>query len=196
MRRGRIRGLLLNIGTVLWRDFEGHKEQQVSDDTQVVIRTVRDTDTDALWPMLRDTIRKGDTYAIDPNLTRERVLELWVEQPRAVYVAERDGAVLGTYYIKSNQAGNGAHVCNCGYIVSAEARGQGLARTMCLHSQAAAVKLGYRAMQFNLVVSTNVGAIHLWTDLGFETVGRLPGAFDHPEAGLVDALVMYKWLDA
>ena len=166
----------------------------MSNDTQIVIRTVRDTDSDALWPLLRDTIRKGDTYAIDPNLTRERVLDLWVEQPRAVYVAERDGHILGTYYIKSNHAGNGAHVCNCGYIVAAEARGQGIARALCLHSQAEAVKLGYLAMQFNLVVATNVGAIHLWTDLGFETVGRLPQAFDHPEAGLVDALVMYKWL--
>ena len=161
-----------------------------------VIRTVRDSDLCALWPILRDVIRKGDTYAIDPNLTRDRMLALWVDQPRAAYVAERDGRIVGTYYIKSNHGGNGAHVCNCGYIVAPEARGQGLARAMCVHSQAEAVKLGYTAMQFNLVVATNAGAIRLWQSLGFDTVGRLPGAFAHPEAGPVDALVMFKPLAA
>ena len=166
----------------------------MKDNGDLVIRPVRDSDADKVWPLLRDVIRKGDTYAIDPNLTRDRMLKLWVEQPRAAYVAEREGEILGSYYIKSNHAGNGAHVCNCGYMVAPLARGQGIARAMCLHSQDEAVKLGYLAMQFNLVVSTNTGAIRLWQDLGFGTVGRLPGAFRHPEAGLVDALVMYKWL--
>lgn len=166
----------------------------MSAECEVVIRPYRDEDGEAVWPILREVIRPGDTYAIDPGLNRDRMLDLWSVKARACFVAERGGEIIGTYYIKSNQAGGGAHVCNCGYMTAPEARGQGVARAMCLHSQIEAVKLGYRAMQFNLVVCTNSGAIRLWASLGFETVGRLPHAFDHPKEGLVDALVMYKWL--
>jgi len=160
------------------------------------IRLARDEDFAALWPILRAVIRAGDTYAIEPGLSRDAVFDLWMRAPRATYVAERGGIVLGTYYIKTNQPGGGAHVCNCGYMVAPVARGQGLAAALCAHSQVEAAKLGYRAMQFNFVLETNAGAIRVWERLGFETVGRLPRAFEHPQAGLVDARVMYKWLGA
>ncbi|HAW47823.1 MAG: GNAT family N-acetyltransferase [Roseovarius sp.] len=160
----------------------------------ITIRLAREADFATLWPIVRDVIRAGDTYAIEPGLTREAVRALWMETPRATYVAERGGEVLGTYYLKTNQAGGGAHVCNAGYMVAEAARGQGIARAMCLHSQDEARELGYLAMQFNFVVETNRGAIALWQSLGFETVGHLPRAFRHPQAGLVDARVMYKWL--
>jgi ribosomal protein S18 acetylase RimI-like enzyme len=161
---------------------------------KIEIRAARPEDAETLWPILREVIRAGDTYAIDPGITRGRALEKWMELPRACYVAEAGGQLFGTYYIKTNQAGGGAHVCNCGYMVASSARGQGVAWAMCAHSQDEAMKLGYLAMQFNLVVETNAGAIALWERMGFETVGRLPGAFNHPEEGLVDARVMYKWL--
>jgi len=166
----------------------------VSSTTGVEIRSARPEDAEALWPILREVIRAGDTYAIDPGMTRDRALEMWMEIPRACYVAEADGQIIGTYYIKTNHAGGGAHVCNCGYMVAPSARGQGVARAMCAHSQDEAMKLGYLAMQYNLVVETNAGAIALWEQMGFETVGRMPGAFNHPEEGLVEARVMYKWL--
>ena len=158
------------------------------------IRTAREDDWPALWPILRQIIRAGDTYAIDPQISETAARQLWLDAPRAVYVAERAGEMLGSYFMKSNHAGGGSHVCNCGYIVSPSARGQGIAAQMCEHSQTEAIKLGYSAMQFNLVVSTNVGAIRLWERLGFTTVGVLPGAFHHPSDGFVDARVMYKWL--
>ena len=101
---------------------------------------------------------------------------------------------MGTYYLRRNQAGGGAHVCNCGYMVAPEARGHGVARAMCEHSMEAARRQGFRAMQFNFVVSTNVGAVRLWENLGFEIVGRLPSAFDSPSQGLVNAYVMFRTL--
>lgn len=162
---------------------------------KIIIRRARENDFEALWPILRSVIREGKTYALDPALTREAVREIWMNAPRATNVAELDGVVAGTYYIKTNQAGGGSHVCNCAYMVAETARGHGIAREMCLHSQEEARALGYLAMQFNFVVETNQGAIALWQSLGFETVGRLPRAFRHPEAGLVNARVMYKWLD-
>lgn len=162
---------------------------------ELTIRPFESADIDRLWPILEETIRKGDTYAIAPDLPRAELLQLWCDLPVATFVAERAGQMLGTYYIKTNQQGGGTHVCNCGYITASAARGLGVARTMCLHSQDMARGLGYLAMQFNFVVATNRGAIDLWTRLGFDTVGRLPRAFRHPDADLVDALVMYKWLD-
>jgi len=161
---------------------------------ETLIRPAREDDFAVLWPILRAVIRAGETYAIDRDITREAAFDLWMKTPHATYVAERDGAILGTYYIKANFAGGAAHVCNCGYMVAPAARGQGIAAKMCAHSQDAARALGYRAMQFNIVLESNQGAIHLWQKLGFETVGRLPQVFDHPKLGLIEARVMYKWL--
>ena len=107
---------------------------------------------------------------------------------------EHDGKIFGTYYLKTNQGGPGKHVCNCGYMVSSVARGMGIARQMCEHSQGIAVAMGFNAMQFNFVASSNDVAVALWKKLGFDVVGTLPRAFNHPTLGLVDAFVMYKWL--
>ncbi|VAV95208.1 Histone acetyltransferase HPA2 and related acetyltransferases [hydrothermal vent metagenome] len=162
---------------------------------ETLIRPARDEDFEAIWPILRDVIRAGETYAIERGLTREAAFDLWVKAPHATYVAENDGAIVGTYYIKANFAGGAAHVCNCGYMVAPAMRGQGVAGKMCVHSQAEARILGYRAMQFNIVLASNKGAIRLWEKLGFDTIGRLPQVFDHPKLGLIDANVMYKWLE-
>lgn len=162
---------------------------------ELIIREARARDWPALWPIVRPIIRAGETYAIDPALSEEGARALWMEAPAGTYLAEQGGEVRGTYYIKTNHPGGGAHVCNCGYMVAEAARGRGVAAAMCAHSQEAARALGYRAMQFNLVLCSNSGAIRLWEKMGYETVGRLPRAYQHPKLGLVDALVMYKWLD-
>lgn len=160
------------------------------------IREARPIDFEQIWPIFIQVVRDADTYAYTPDTSRDEGYKIWMEMPRKTYICEVDGEVLGTYYLKTNQAGPGAHVCNCGYMVAAHARGRGLASAMCEHSQKIARELGYKAMQFNFVASTNVGAVRLWKKLGFDEVGRLPAAFNHPSAGYVDALVMYKWLDA
>ena len=160
----------------------------------MIIRQATEADFAAIWPIFHQIAAAGDTYAYSPDINKQEARRVWMELPAKTYVAEHHGQILGTYYIKINQAGPGAHVCNCGYMVSAEARGIGLATAMCEHSQQIATELGYTAMQFNFVASTNVGAVRLWEKLGFETVGCLPKAFNHPVQGYVDALVMYKWL--
>lgn len=160
----------------------------------MIIREAVAQDFDQIWPIFHDIVAAGETYAFPLETTREEAVVIWLDTPRKTYVAEQDGQISGSYYIKTNMAGNSSHVCNCGYMVSSAAQGKGLARTMCQHSQKEALHLGYKAMQFNSVVSTNKAAIHIWTSLGFETVGRLPKAFNHPVKGYVDSLVMYKWL--
>jgi ribosomal protein S18 acetylase RimI-like enzyme len=160
----------------------------------ISIRQARPDDFDQIWLLLRDVFRAGETYAVDRDISRDAAIDYWITKSAAVYVAQDAGRIVGTYYIKTNQAGGGAHICNCGYVVSPEARGQGVARQLCVHSQKAALALGYRAMQFNLVLSSNEGAVRLWRKLGFAVVGTIPDAFVHPELGMVDAYVMYKRL--
>ena len=159
------------------------------------IREATEADFEAIWPIFHEIVVAGETYAFPQNTSKEEAKTLWLQVPRKTYVAEKEGQILGTYFIRTNQAGPGSHVCNCGYMVASKARGKGLATSMCTHSQRIAVELGYKAMQFNFVVASNEGAVSLWTKLGFETVGRLPQAFNHPQLGYVDALVMYKWLE-
>lgn len=160
----------------------------------MIIREALEEDFDAIWPIFNEIVSAGETYAYPQTTTKAEAFNIWIRTPEKTYVAEQDNNILGTYYIKANQAGPGSHVCNCGYMVSSQARGKGIATAMCKHSQQVAIELGYKAMQFNFVASSNEGAIRLWHRLGFETVGRLPKAFNHPTQGYIDAYVMYKWL--
>jgi ribosomal protein S18 acetylase RimI-like enzyme len=161
------------------------------------IRPYQSPDWPFLWPILQSVFATGDTYAFSPTSTEAEIHNAWVTLPQATFVATTAaGAVIGTYILKPNQPGLGSHVCNCGYVVAESARGCGVAAALCEHSQAQARALGYRSMQFNLVVSTNVVAVRLWQKLGFAIVGTLPGAFKHSRMGYVDAHIMHKSLVA
>ena len=152
------------------------------------------SDRDAIWSILEPVLRAGETYTQPRDITCEDALAYWFRQDREVFVAEREGAVLGTYFLCANQGGGGSHVANCGYMTSTSAQGGGVGRAMLEHSLDRARQRGFRAMQFNFVVSTNERAVKTWRAYGFEIVGRLPSAFRHPVLGFVDALVMYKQL--
>ena len=144
--------------------------------------------------MLEPVFRAGDTYAIDPAISRADALAWWRGGTHSAALAEAGGVALGSYYICPNQQGGGAHVCNCGFVTAPNAQGRGVARAMLTHALSEAGRRGFAAMQFNFVVETNTRAVKLWQAHGFDIVGRLPRAFRHPRAGLVDALVMYRHL--
>jgi ribosomal protein S18 acetylase RimI-like enzyme len=156
------------------------------------IRPAHMNDAPSLWQIIGPTIRAGETYALDRDMTETDALAYWLGNDRETFVAEEDGEIVGAYYIRANQAGGGKHICNCGYMTGAAAAGRGVARAMCQHSLDYARLRGYRGMQFNFVVSTNTRAVALWQSFGFEIVGRLPLAFHHPRLGFVDALVMFR----
>jgi ribosomal protein S18 acetylase RimI-like enzyme len=158
------------------------------------IRSATKSDAPAIWSIIGPTIRAGETYALPRDMSERDALAYWLCADRETFVAEQDGRIVATYYIRPNQAGGGAHVANCGYMTAGESAGRGVARAMCLHSLDHARARGYRAIQFNFVVSTNERAVRLWRTLGFDIVGRLPRAFEHPAHGFVDALVMYRTL--
>jgi ribosomal protein S18 acetylase RimI-like enzyme len=161
----------------------------------LAIHRAAESDYDAIWAILEPMIRAGETYTLPHSMSRQQALECWFATDKETFVWEENGEVLGTYFLKANQQGGGAHVANCGYVTAAAAQGRGIARQMCLHSLERAKERGFRAMQFNFVVSTNERAVKLWVDLGFAIVGRLPLAFEHPTEGFVDALVMFRQLN-
>ncbi len=160
----------------------------------MLLRAVTEADDDRLWAMLEPVFRAGETYAIDPAISRDDALKFWAGGTHQAFIAESAGEVLGSYYICPNQQGGGAHVCNCGFVTEAAAQGRGIARAMLLNALETARAAGFRAMQFNCVVESNTRAVALWQSHGFDVVGRLPGAFHHPKLGYVDALVMYRQL--
>jgi ribosomal protein S18 acetylase RimI-like enzyme len=168
------------------------------------IRAATETDREAIWNIFHDVVASGDTYAFDPGISRRDALAYWFRPDTHTYVAslnclkqsspEQAERVVGTYILRPNQSGGGSHVANAAFMVAPDARGQGIGRAMGEHCLSEARRLGFRAMQFNFVVSTNESAIRLWRQLGFKIVGTLPGAFRHPEKGYVDAYVMYRSL--
>ena len=158
------------------------------------IRVATKADRDAVWNIFHEIVASGDTYALDPKMSRKEALAYWFRSDTHTYAAEKDGRVVGTYILKANQRGPGSHVANVAFMVALNAQGAGVGRGMAEHCLSEARRLGFRAIQFNFVVSTNTAAIHLWKQLGFEIVGTLPGAFRHPENGYVDVYVMFRSL--
>src|SRR5438876_1537036 len=158
------------------------------------IRRARKEDRETIWQIFHAVVAGGDTYVFDPNISRGKALAYWLGPKTRCYVALSDHGIVGSYILKVNQPGLGSHVANAGFMVSASARGQGIGRAMAEHCLHEARRLGFRAMQFNYVISTNTAAIRLWQDLGFEIVGTLASAFRHPDKGYVDVYVMYRSL--
>jgi ribosomal protein S18 acetylase RimI-like enzyme len=160
----------------------------------LIIRAAHSNDRDAIWAILEPIIRAGDTYCVPPDMVREEAIAYWFANTHEVFVADNDGSVVGTYFLRPNQMGGGSHVANCGYMTAPAAFGRGVARAMCMHSLEQAKGRGFRSMQFNFVVSTNDRAVRLWESCGFAIVGRLPQAFLHPAVSYVEAYVMYRVL--
>ena len=160
--------------------------------SSLAIRAATAADDDAIWAILEPTFRAGETYPIPRDISRADALAYWHSPGHAVFVAEEGGRVVGTYYLRANNRGGGAHVANCGYIVAPAMTGRGVARAMCAHSLDEAKARGFRAMQFNFVIASNERAVKLWRSCGFEILGTLPAAFQHPRLGLVDAHVMVR----
>lgn len=160
----------------------------------MTIRPAKESDADAIWEIFHAVVASGDTYVFAPDMPREEAMAYWFRADTHTYVAENDGGIVGTYVVKPNQPALGSHVANAAFMVSPAARGLGVGRRMGEHCLEEARRLGFRAMQFNFVVSTNEPAVRLWQQLGFAIIGTLPGAFRHAQLGFVDAYVMFQTL--
>ena len=160
------------------------------------IRRADESDFDGLWPIFQSVVAKGDTYVFSPAATRQDAFDYWFGPGVTSFVAEDDdGRIAGMYKLIPNQRDLGAHVANASFMVNEAFRGQGIGESLGMHCLEEAKKAGFRAIQFNFVVSTNTGAVDLWKKLGFKVVGTLPEAFRHSTLGYVDAYVMYRFLN-
>lgn len=159
-----------------------------------MIREMTRVDFDAFWPTFEAIIQAQETYALEPNMSKDEAYNLWCRSTLKSFALFDEAQVLGIYYIKANAMGPSRHISNCGYMVSEAARGKGVARKLCEHSQQQAVELGFKAMQFNSVISTNEIAVKLWQKMGYQIIGTIPNAYQHAKLGLVDSYIMYKWL--
>ncbi|WP_028967159.1 GNAT family N-acetyltransferase [Sphingomonas phyllosphaerae] len=160
----------------------------------MMIRPASPDDAAAIATLILPEIAAGETYALPCDMDAAAAVAYWCGADRQTFVLEEEGRLLGSYFLRANQAGGGDHVANAGYMVDRAAQGRGVARAMAHDSFDRARAAGFTAMQFNFVVSSNRRAVDLWQSLGFAIVGRLPGAFRHPTLGPVDALVMFRSL--
>jgi len=161
----------------------------------MTIREAAATDVEAVWGIFETVVNGGDTYAFAPGTTKDEFLNIWFAPTMKTYVAEANEQIIGSYFMKPNQPGLGAHIANCGYMVHPDVRGKGTGGKMCEHSLKIAKELGYKGMQYNLVVSTNTKAVELWKKLGFRIIGAIPGGFRHIHLGYVDAYIMFREID-
>lgn len=158
----------------------------------IEIRRASPQDHEAIWEIIQEVIAKGDTYAFDPQTPREAMLAYWCGADRHTYVACVANEVVGTFVLRDNQPGLGAHVANGSYMVAERAAGMGIGQAMGAFSIEEARRLGYRAMQFNIVIKSNTRAVRLWQKLGFEIIGEIPEAFKHSTLGYTNAYIMYQ----
>ena len=160
----------------------------------IEIRTATNSDKPAIWEIIRDVIATGDTYVFRPDSPEDEMIAYWFSPEKYVYVAEDDSNVVGTFWLKPNYPGLGSHVCNAAYMVSPNAAGKGIGRQMADFSLDEARRLGFTAMQFNVVVASNTAAVRLWQSIGMKVIGEIPDAFDHARDGLTNAYIMYRKL--
>src|SRR5688572_18428021 len=158
------------------------------------IRPATEADKPAVWRIIKAVIAGGDTYVFDPSTPEEEMVTYWFSPEKHVYVAEENGEILGTYWLKVNQPGLGDHISNGAYMVSPDAKGQGIGKLMALHSIEEGRRIGYHAIQFNFVVKSNTVAVNLWKSVGFEIIGEIPDAIRHSKNGLTNAYIMYRRL--
>ncbi len=160
----------------------------------IEIRKAAEADKPAIWQIIKAVIAGDDTYVFHSNTPEDEMLAYWFSDEKHTYVAEIDGNVVATFWLKPNQPGLGAHVANAAYMVSPEAHGKGIGRQIAEWSLDEARRLGFSAMQFNFVVKSNVHAVRLWQNIGFEIIGEIPDAFDHAQNGMTNAYIMYRKL--
>jgi GNAT superfamily N-acetyltransferase len=146
-----------------------------------------------IYPFWSAIVNAGETYAYPEGLTAEQAEPLWMEGAPWHTVVALDGAdVLGSAKMGPNRPGRGAHIATASFMVDPAHVGRGVGRALGEYMIGWAGRWGYHAIQFNAVVETNVGAVHLWQSLGFRIIGTVPEAFDHPTNGLVGLHVMYR----
>ena len=156
------------------------------------ITTATPADFDEIWKIFQPILQAGGTYVYSPDTSKDEAFSIWFDESYDTYIAKLDDEIVGAYVIRPGHRDLGSHIANAAYIVADKHRGKGFGRNLGEHSIEQARRLGYKALQFNYVVSSNKVAIELWRKLGFSIVGTIPAAYNHPELGYIDIHIMHR----
>ena len=103
----------------------------------------------------------------------------------------QDGRVVGLYILHPNNIGRCAHTANTSYAVDSSCRGRGVGRALVQDSLDNLKPCGFRGLQFNAVVASNVSAIRLYESMGFDRIGVIPGGFLNGEGAYEDMIIFH-----
>jgi ribosomal protein S18 acetylase RimI-like enzyme len=146
----------------------------------------------AIW---NSVVAEGTSFPGDEILSDEQAWEMFQAQTASVCAMD-NGEVVGVYILHPNNFGRCGHIANASYAVKAGLRGRGIGRALVLDCIEKAKTHGFKALQFNAVVTTNTAAIALYIKLGFRVIGTVPGGYRYNDGGYRDTLIMIKtWAD-
>ncbi|WP_433412207.1 N-acetyltransferase family protein [Microtetraspora malaysiensis] len=161
----------------------------------MIIRDADDHDWADIYPFYAAIMAEGRTYPFPENQTLEEARPWWMEQaPGKTVVAVSDGVIIGSAKMGPNRPGRASHVATASFLVDPTHQGKGTGRALGQYVLDWCRAEGFHSIQFNAVVESNHRAVHLWRSLGFDVIGTVPEAFDHPDDGLVGLHVMYQRL--
>lgn len=161
---------------------------------KLIIKEANFKDFKKIWPIFNNVIQTCDTFVFPPEMSYGEANTYWMSSPNKVFIVCKNDEVLATYMLKPIHSGNGSHIANASFMVGEKARAKGIGKLMGLHCIQTAKKLGFKAIQYNMVVSTNSIAVNLWKSLGFKILATVPGGFKHKELGFVDSYIMFREL--
>ena len=158
------------------------------------VRLYESADEEAVWEIIRQVLAGGEAYVFYPDSSRDKMLSYWLAKDKKVFVVLSGETIVGTFTIKPNMPDRASHIANASYMTHPAHEGKGIGLFMANYSLEEAKRLGYTAMQFNIVIKSNERAVRLWKKVGFEIIGEIPDAFNHPRLGMTNAYVMYRKL--
>ena len=164
----------------------------------ITIRAFRNSDLDAMREIWNEVVLEGNAFPqIEPLASREEAERFFTSQSFAGVAESADeagGAILGLYILHPNNVGRCSHLSNASYAIRSYARGLHIGEALVRHCMAKGKELGFRVLQFNAVVKSNTGAIHLYEKLGFVRLGEVPGGFMCKDGSYEDIVLFYHIL--
>lgn len=158
----------------------------------VTIRKYRAQDMEEAMNIWNEVVREGIAFPQLEELTRETADEFFSEQSYTGIAEDGEtGEVVGLYILHPNNVGRCGHICNTSYAVKSGKRGLHIGEQLVKDSLLVGARLGFRILQFNAVVASNIHALHLYKRLGFTQLGRIPQGFLMKDGHYEDIILHY-----
>ena len=162
---------------------------------EILIREFVRNDIPAMLEIWNEVVDAGVAFPQMEGLTKSRAIKYFLGQSFTGIAENTDtGDILGLYILHPNNIGRCGHISNASYAVKSSTRGIHIGEKLVMHSMKKGKELGFRILQFNAVVKTNAGAIHLYEKLGFIRLGVIPNGFLMKDGTYEDIIPFYHSL--